>query len=160
MIRFWIASSRIVDVQHAHHRVADHQRRAEDRVDALHDDRLGGAQLLVRLDVDERQRLLLLDDVGQQRVADGQLAGVRLVLSAHLDLGERTAVVPEERDRGAGGMEVLHHPVDDEAEQLVHRTVFDQLPRQQCEGLQARHVLRFRLVGDVVDRDGNGGADG
>ena len=118
------------------------------------------AQLLVDVDVDEGQRLLLLDDVGQQRVTDGQLAGVVLVLTPHFDFRERTAVVPEQRDGGARGMEVLHDPVDDEAEQLVHRAVFDQLARQQRQGLQARDVLLFRLVGDVVDGDGDGGADG
>src|SRR6202008_195220 len=53
----------------------------------------------------------------------------------------------------------LHDAVDDETEELFHGPVFDQLARQHRERLQPRNVFLFGLVRNVVDRDGDGGAD-
>ena len=56
---------------------------------------------------------------------------------------------------------MLHHAIDDEAEQLRHRFVFDELARKHRQRLQSRDVLAVALCDfvDVVQRDRDRRAD-
>jgi hypothetical protein len=151
----------IVDVEDADHGVADHQRRAENRADALHDDRLRAAQFLVHADVHERQRFFLLDHFEEDGVADAQFRGVGAVLTPHFDVDERLAVRGEKSEGGARCLRVFEHPVDDESEQLLGGTIFDQFAREKVQGLELGEIaagvgpLRFL---DLLHGDGDGHA--
>ena len=58
--------------------------------------------------------------------------GVGVVLRRTSTLHERIAVARRAAPSAArDGLQVLHDPIEDEVEQLVHRPVFDQLARQQ-----------------------------
>ena len=72
---------------------------------------------------------------------------------------ERLAVGREEPERRARRMQMLHDALDDEAEQLVHRPVFDQLAGEERRASAAARCRRSsaRSV-DLVDRDGDRGA--
>ncbi len=95
-------------------------------------------------------------------MTDAQLGGVGPVLPPHLDVDERLAVRAEQAERRARSLRVLEDPVDDEAEELLRRAVFDQFPRQEIERLELFEIAAgigpsARLL-DLVDRDRDGHA--